>query len=245
MGNLIMKKYLFAVMAALIALPAIAADNFPTKATAAPAWLPTSGFYAGLYTEGGGGPVTATVPGVNPASLTTTTAAIGAAVGYAFKSTPTSPFTYQVEADVCAKNFNGQNAGFAVASPLCLEQSFMVFAPASYIMTAINFLNLPNPFGQLAAIVVPPGQTVTSTQLGIGGGAYWNDMTVAFLGVGSNKVWSVNPELKIAIQDTLSNKVVLQSFLKIDFESETILFGTHATSAQKGVGARAGLAVNF
>lgn len=247
-----MQKFLIAASLLALAVPAIAADNLPTKAPA-PAYqsLPLGTFYAGAYTEGGGGPVTANIPGVNPASLTTTTAALGLAVGYAFKSSAASQVSYRVESDVCFKNFNGMNQGFSVAGPLCLEQSFMVFAPAATILAAINFLNLPNPFGNLAAIVLPPGSTVTSTQLGFGGGAYWNDMTVAFLGAGSNKVWSVNPEIKFAIEDAVTTaanaKIMLQSFAKIDFESQTLLFGSPAKqlAAQHGVGGRAGIAFNF
>jgi hypothetical protein len=212
-----------------------------------------SGFFAGIYSEGGGGPVTATVPGVNSASLTTTTAAIGATVGYAFKGAANSPFTYTVEGDVCAKNFNGANAGFSLTGPLCAEARVMVFAPSTLVQQALSFLTLPNLFGNLASIVVPQGPagspvvTVTNSQWGIGGGAYFNDMTVAFNGVGAGKVWSVNPEAVFMIQDTLSNKAILRSFLKIDFESQTLLFGAgpNATVATKGIGARAGLSYLF
>lgn len=243
-----MKRLLLSILAALaITVPAVAADVVsPIKAPAVaplPYAFTGSGPYFGIYAEGGGGPVTASVPGVATASLTTTTAALGFTVGYAYKFG--NGLLGTIEADVCAKNFNGANAGFSLAGPLCLEQSAMIYAPTDQVMNALSFLSIPNIFANLTAIVVPPGSTVKNSYLGVGAGAYWNDMTVAFNGVGANKVWSVNPELVVAKMDLLTNNTMLKSFLKLDLESQTALFGAKQATEQKGIGVRAGLAFNF
>jgi hypothetical protein len=219
-----------------------AAPIFPIKA-AQPYQFNGSGPFFGIYTEAGGGPVNANVPGVATASLTTTSAAIGATVGYAHKFA--NGLVGTVEADVCAKNFNGANAGFSLAGPLCMEQRAMIFAPTDQVANAISFLNIPNPFANLANIVVPNGATVKSSYLGFGGGAYWNDMTIAYQGVGANKVWSVNPELVVMKMDLLTTNTMLRTFAKVDLESQTTVFGAHQSAAKTGVGGRAGLGWAF
>ncbi len=247
-----MKKFLLAAVAALLSTAAVAAD-LPGVITKAPP-LPspyafaTGGPFFGLYTEGGGGPVTASVPGVAPASLTTTTAAIGVTVGWSHKFS--NGLLGTIEADACAKNFNGANAGFSAAGPVCLAQRVMVFAPTDQVLNLLTFANVPNIFGSLANIVAPPGSTVKNSWLGVGFEAYWNDMTIAYQGVGANKVWAVNPALVLMKQDLISNSsgsvaFLGRTFLKVDFESQTVLFGAHQATEQKGVGARIGVGADF
>jgi hypothetical protein len=251
-GVIQMFKLRYSVLAAaaalsLLALPARAAD-IAVKAPASPFGFSGSGPFFGIYAEGGGGPVTASVPGVASASLTTTTGAIGLTVGYAHRFA--NGLLGTVEADACAKNFNGANAGFSAAGPVCLEQRVMLFAPTDAIMNLFSFVNIPNPFNNLTAIVTPPGSTVKNSMLGIGGGAYWNDMTIAYQGVGANKVWSVNPELVIMKQDLITNtsgsfSLLARSFLKVDIQSQTMLFGAGQATARNGVGVRLGLGADF
>lgn len=246
-----MKKFLIAAVAALFSTATIAAD-LPPQITKAPISSPygfaTGGPFFGLYTEGGGGPVTASVPGVAPASLTTTSAAIGVTIGWSHKFA--NGVLGTIEADACAKNFNGANAGFSVAGPVCLAQRVMVFAPTDQILNLLTFANVPNIFSNLAAIVAPPGSTVKNSWLGIGAEAYWNDMTVAYLGAGSNKVWAVNPALVLMKQDLISNSsgsvaFIGRTFMKVDFESQTVLFGAQQAKAQNGVGVRVGLGAEY
>lgn len=249
-----MRTMTLALITGLAVTSAAFAADIPVKATpaAAPAASPFgfsgSGPFFGIYSEGGGGPVTASVPGVASASLTTTTAAVGLTVGYAHKFS--NGLLGTIEADACAKNFNGANAGFSLSGPVCLAQRAMIFAPTDAIMNLFSFVNIPNPFSNLAAIVSPPGSVVRNSMLGIGGEAYWNDMTVAYQGAGANKVWAVNPALVIMKQDLVTNSsgsfsLLLRSFIKADFESQTVLFGAHQAAARSGVGARLGIGAAF
>src|SRR6266481_4802849 len=119
-----LRTMLLAFMAGLGMISAAIGADLPVKAPAQPAWLAgypygSSGPYVGLLTEAGAGPVVASVPlaGVNPASLTTTTAGIGMNFGYAWGSKG-SMFAYAIEGKVTANNFNGQNAGFSAAGPV-------------------------------------------------------------------------------------------------------------------------------
>jgi len=224
-----------------------AADNLPGAITKAPAAAPyafnNSNFFGGIYTEGGGGSVSANVPGVASASLTTTTAAIGLTAGYVYHPR-SGPFLYTLESDVAATNYNGNNAGFALSGPLSFEQRAMVFAPSKTFTDALSFLSLPNLFGNLAPIN-PGNATVTSSLWGFGAGAYWKDMTLAYQGAGSNKVWSVAPEIVAMIQDTLSNGAVVRTFLKTSFPDKGAIFGARGSSAVRGPEIRAGLGVEF
>lgn len=215
----------------------------PKIVKATPVVYQLDGAFFGAYTEAGGGPVAASVPGVNSASLTTTSAAIGLTAGYAHRFN--NGLVGTIEADICAKNFNGSNAGFSLSGPLCFEQRAMIFAPTDVIMNALSFLSIPNVFANLAAIVVPSGQTIQTSYLGVGAGAYWNDMTVAYNGVGANKVWAVNPELVVMKMDLITNHTMLRSFAKIDLESQTSLFGANQAKTQTGVGGRAGIGIAF
>lgn len=240
------KRMCFAILVSAIGAVGIAHAADTTKplfVKAAPVAYQFDGTFFGGYTEAGGGPVVASAPGINPASLTTTSAAIGLTAGYAHRFS--NGLVGTIEADVCAKNFNGSNAGFSLSGPLCFEQRAMVFAPTDVVMNALSFLSIPNVFANLAAIMVPSGQTITTSYLGVGAGAYWNDMTVAYNGVGANKVWAVNPELVIMKMDLITNHTMLRSFAKIDLESQTAVFGVNQSTARVGVGGRAGLGFAF
>ncbi len=237
------------LLIALSLLPSIAfAADLSTKAPvlASPYSFNGSGLFVGAYTEYGGSPVTAQVPGVAQASLTSTSAAIGVTVGYAHRFNNSLIGT--IEADICAKNFNGANAGFSLTGPICLEQRAMIFAPTAQILNLFSFLSIPNVFSNLTNIVIPQGAVVTNSYLGFGAGAYWNDMTVAFNGAGSGKVWAVNPELVLMKMDLVTigtTRAMLRSFGKVDLESQTVLFGANQASAKTGVGGRLGLAFDF
>src|SRR6266436_4702016 len=109
-----MKNSLRAVAAAaaiMFTMPALAAD-LPAKAPAATFSgvypFGASGLFAGIFTQGTGGSVSATVPGVGPASLTTTTAELGLTVGWAW-GYKGAPVAYSLEGDFAVTNFNGNN----------------------------------------------------------------------------------------------------------------------------------------
>lgn len=245
-----MKRLIFAAAAALLCTAAVAAD-LPVKAPPASKWslgaYPTlNGLIVGLYTEGGGSSVTASVPGIPPASLTTTTAAVGITLGYMW--TPrNSPVSFSIENDVCAQNFNGNNAGFSVQGPICLEQRAMAFAPWEKLLTAIP--GIPNPFSAISPFVFQPGVTPVGNAIaGIGFGFYERDISTAFAGVQSGKVWRVDPELVFMHVQPLSNGTALRGGIKLDFPGQGKIFGatpagfTTATLGQTGVRAFIGAA---
>jgi hypothetical protein len=243
------------VLALLFGVPARAGD-INAAATKAPAYtLPTyptlNGLILSLYTEGGGSSVTASAPGVPSASLTTTTAAIGVTAGYMF--TPkSSPFTYSAEADVCASNYNGNNAGFSVQGPLCFEARFMVWAPWQQIISAISaVIPIPNPFSSVSAFPIMTNgvSPVGATLAGLGGGIYGKDISTAFQGVQAGKVFRVDPEIVAMLVQPLSNGGAIREFVKTDFNSQSQIIGSvpkGQTLATLGnIGVRAGVGYAF
>lgn len=244
-----MKKiYILAAAAALSSLPAVASD-LPTKApNFSLGTYPTmNGLIVGVFTEGGGSSVTATAPGVPAASLTTTTASIGATVGYMF--TPRgNNISYSVEADVSARNFNGNNAGFALSGPLSFEQRVMVYAPWQKLLAALP--SFPNPFSGISAFTLPSGVAPAGAPLaGIGFGFYEQDISTAFAGVKSGNVWRANPELVFMNVQQLNNGAALRGWIKVDFNSGSKILGTvpgGLTTATLGAtGVRAGVGAAF
>lgn len=242
------------IAAALIATAALAAD-LPVKAPAQPAWLGgypygSSGLYVGILTEAGAGPVVASAPlaGVNPASLTTTTAGIGMNFGYAWGSKG-SMFAYALEGKVTANNFNGQNAGFSVAGPLSFEGTGLVWTPVSTIQTALSLLSLPNPFANIAPFpLLPANVTASNVQAGFGAGFRADDITIAYLGAGSNKVWHLSPKIEFDLMEQLSNGSALRQYVEIVFQNRGQTFGSPSgipVNATPGTKYMAGAAVEF
>jgi hypothetical protein len=206
----------------------------------------TSGLYAGIFTEAGGGPVVASIPGVNPASLTTTTAGIGANVGYAWGSKG-SLFAYALEGKVSATNFNGANAGFSVSGPVSFEGTGLVWTPVSTIQNALGLLSLPNPFSNVAPFpLLPAGITASNVQAGFGAGFRADDVTVAFLGAGSNKVWTFSPKIEFDLMEQLSNGSAVREYVETVFQNKGVTFGG-PTGVTSTVGTKylAGVAVEF
>jgi hypothetical protein len=235
---------------ALLVSPAMAAD-LPVKA---PAYVPlqypqANGLVLELWTGGGGASVQASVPGIPASSLTTTTAGIGVATGWMW--TPSrSPISISIENDVSAQNFNGNNAGFSVQGPIALEQHVRFFTSVANIATIYSALpSFPNPFSQLSAFSIPNGFVGTGKNL-VGAGFYIReaDVSSAFQGVQSGKVWRVNLGADImAVQPTTSGGAFREA-LEFDFNSTDKLFGTvpkGQTSAALGMGARARVGYAF
>ena len=247
-----MKRIIFAMAAAsmLLTTAAVAAD-LPVKAPVAPTgWLNgypygSSGMYVGLFTEAGGGPVLASVPGVNPASLTTTTAGIGLAAGYAWGS-KTSQLAYSIEGKVSANNFNGANAGFSVSGPVSFEGTGFVWMPVSLIQSTFSLLSLPNPFSSIAPFPLnPTGVTASNIQAGFGAGFRADDVTIAYLGAGSNKVWDFAPKIEFDLMEQLSNGSAVREYVETVFESKGAIFGSNQAKANVGTKYMAGVGVYF
>lgn len=242
-------KALLIAVASIVSMSAMAAD-LPVKAAPASTWLNgypygSSGMYVGLFTEAGGGPVTASVPGVNPASLTTTTAGIGLNVGYAWGS-KSSQLAYAIEGKVSATNFNGANQGFAVSGPVSFEGTGFVWMPVSLIQSAFSTLSLPNPFGTIAPFPLnPAGVTANNVQAGFGAGFRADDVTIAYLGAGSNKVWDFSPKIEFDLMEQLSNGSAVREYVETVFQSKGALLGVNNSRMTLGTKYLAGVGYEF
>jgi hypothetical protein len=163
-----------------------------------------------------------------------------------------SPFSYSVEGDVCAQNFNGNNAGFSVQGPLCFEARFMVWAPWQQIISAISaVIPIPNPFASVSAFPIMTNgvSPVGATLAGLGGGIYGKDISTAFQGVQAGKVVRVDPEIVAMLVQPLSNGGAIREFVKTDFNSQSQIIGSvpkGQTLATLGaIGVRAGVGYAF
>lgn len=205
----------------------------------------SSGLYIGLFSEAGGGPVNANVAGVNSASLTTTTAGIGAAVGYAWGS-KSSQLAYSVEGKISATNFNGTNQGFAVSGPMSAEATGFVWMPVSLIQNAFSVLNLSSPFSTIAPFPsLPAGVTANNIQAGFGAGFRADDVTIAYLGAGSNKVWEFAPKIEFDLMEQLSNGSAIREYVETVFQSKGVTFGANQVNGTTGIKYLAGIGVYF
>ncbi len=236
-----------ALLAASFVAPAGAAD-LPVKA---PSGIlsgiypyQSSGMFVGAYTEGGGGSVSATVPGVGAASLTTTTAGLGLTLGYAWGQRG-SPIAYSIEGDFGFTNFNGNNAGLSLQGPLSFEQRFVIFAPWANIMSVLP--NLPNLFGTVPPFPsLQPGVTASNLQMGLAFGVKEMDRSLAFAGLTSNKVWQIEPVIKLIAMEQLSNGSALRAWVGVGFPDKGRLIGpVPGTSAVRGPEVLAGVGAYF
>lgn len=226
-----MRKLLM-VTAALVALsvPAMAAD-MPLKAppvnpiyTGYP--YGSSGLFYGAYVEGGGGPVNASavnaVTGVSTAGLVELNAAAGVTVGYAW-GTPSSNVAYSVESDIGMTNFNGSSQGLSASGPLEGEIRAVAFTPLAnitqYIPGFASLGTLP-PFNAL-----PAGVTASHTQVGLMAGMHWNDISLDFQGLSSNKEFRAAPMIGLVQMEQLSNGLALRTYVKTVFPSQSLTVG--------------------
>lgn len=212
-----MKKLFVAAILALLPSLAFAAD-ITTKAPAAAASLfnpypyGTSGYFVGLFTEGGAGAVNGSVAGVGNASLTSTQAGAGLTVGYAWGKAG-SPVAYSLEGDFGWTNFNGSTQGLSLSGPAAFEQRFVVFTPLASMLNMLPALS--SVFG-----TVPPFPALTSNliasnlQIGLMAGIDENDISVNFPGIASNTEWAIAPMIGLVAMEQLSNGTAVRSWVK-------------------------------
>lgn len=244
-----MKKFILAAAIAALAVPALAAD-LPTKAVTQSPFFSTaypyqsSGIFFGAYVAGASGSVTANVPGVASASLTTTTAEIGGTVGWAWGQKG-SNIAYTIEGDFGMTNFNGNNAGLSLQGPLSFEQGITVWTPLNNL---INFLpgNLQSFFGTVPPFAaLAPGVTASNLQSGIGAFIKEKDISTAFAGVATNKIWRVYPAVRLTAMEQLSNGTALYAYAEAAFPVDGKIIGpipgstiTPGTEFTAGTGVR-------
>lgn len=217
-----------AAMGLVLQGAALAADAAPPSVKAAAASLlsgypyETSGPFVGIYTEGGGGPVNATVPGVGSASLTTTSAGAGISLGYAW-GRKGSNFAASCQANFGWTNFNGSTVGMSLSGPLALEQECTVYTPLSNIAALLpNFPSL----GSIPPFPTTPGVTVTSPiQMGFLVGMRENDISTFFTGLPAMREWRFAPEIGIVAMQQLSNATAVKAWVKTVFPDKGICSG--------------------
>ncbi len=235
-------RKLFAILGGLALLTSTAAmaADMPVKAppvnpiyTGYP--YGSSGLFYGVYAEGGGGPVNGsavnTVTGVSPAGLVELSAGFGLTVGYAW-GTPTSAVAYSIENDIGMTNFNGSSQGFSAGGPLEGEVRMVAFTPLAnltqYLPNFPSFGTLP-PFNAL-----PVGVTASHTQIGLMAGMHWNDISLDFQGLSSNKEFRAAPMIGIVQMEQLSNGLALRTYVKTIFPSQSLTVGPVPTKQANG-----------
>lgn len=169
-----------------------------------------SGLYFGFYSEGGGGSINGSVPGVGSTSLTTTSAGVGALGGYAWSNASGNVF-YAVEAQFGWQNFNGNQSGLALTGPVSFTQRAMIGTPLSTVWSVLpSFNNLPTtpPLPTL-----PTGVTASNAHPYIFAGISEDAIGTTY-GLGENKVWRVAPVVGFGSLWQLSNATAVDTYIK-------------------------------
>lgn len=204
-----------------------------------------SGFYFGIYTEGGGGAVNGSVPGVGSASLTTNSAGVGGAVGYAW-SNAKAPAFVAVEAMFGWTNFNGNSQGFGLSGPASFEQRFLLGTPLSNFLSLLP--NLPN-LGTVAPFpALPNGQVVTNAHPYLMAAIHEDDISLNFPGLASNREWRIAPAIGVGMMGQLTNGVAIDAWVETIFPDKAACIGPiQGAQACGGLGqqVKVGLALKY
>lgn len=239
-----------AVAAALFSPAAAIAADLPTKAPAAassffnPYPYGSSGFFVGIFTEGGSGSVNGSVAGANTASLTSTQAGAGLTIGYAWGKAG-SPIAISVEGDFGWTNFNGSTPGLSLSGPAAFEQRFVIFTPLASMLNMLPLLNS-------ALGTVPPfptlttGLTASNLQVGLMAGIDENDISVNFPGLASNTEWTIAPMIGLVAMEQLSNGTAVRSWIKNVFAERGVCAGPVANAcASRGDTVKVGIGIYY
>jgi hypothetical protein len=239
-----------AIAAALFSPAAAISADLPTKASVAassffnPYPYGSSGFFVGIFTEGGSGSVNGSVAGANTASLTSTQAGAGLTIGYAWGKAG-SPIAISVEGDFGWTNFNGSQSGLSLSGPASFEQRFVIFTPLASMLNMLPLLNsalgtVP-PFPTLTA-----GLTASNLQVGLMAGIDENDISVNFPGLASNTEWAIAPMIGLVAMEQLSNGTAVRSWIKNVFAERSVCAGPVANAcASRGDTVKVGIGIYY
>jgi hypothetical protein len=188
-----MKKLLITAAAILLSTSAFAAD-IATKAPPAPAipfaYPSADGWYGLIGTEGGGGTVSVSAPGVNTNSLVSNSISIYVGGGYAW-NIANSPAFSALEGKIGYTNFNGSAPGLSWQGPLDFHARWLIGAPIDQIAAFFPNLGIQVPtFSNL-----PTGFTAVSTKYYVAPGFHVSDDSLNFLGNSSKKEWGFSPSI--------------------------------------------------
>jgi hypothetical protein len=237
-----MKKLLLAALSALLATSVFAAD-LPVKVKPLPPaqfsnGYNGSGWYFGVWADGGAGSVNGTVPGVNANGLTSTTGSIGGLVGYNWAPAG-SPVTYFGEVKLGYQNLNGNQVGLSFSGPLTGDVVLAVGAPLAQIMAFFPNFNLP----ALPTFQLPVGVTAVTSHGYIGFDGHFYDGSLGF-GLARNTEWVFQPGAKIGMLTQLSNNLVVDTGVGIFAGGNSVCLGP-ALCAQPGTTVIASVELKF
>lgn len=237
-----MKRLILAALGALLANAAMGAD-LPVKATPLTAahfsnGYSGSGWYFGVWADGGAGSVNGTVPGVNANGLTSTTGSIGGLVGYNWAPAG-SPVTYFGEVKLGYQNLNGNQVGLSFSGPLTADVVLAVGAPLAQILSIFPNFNLP----ALPTFQLPAGVTAVNSHGYIGFDGHFYDASLGF-GLVRNSEWIFQPGVKVGMLTQLSNNLVVDTGVGIFAGGNSVCIGP-AMCAQPGTTVIASVELKF
>ena len=224
-----MRKFLMMTAALLVSSTAFAANlALPIKAPVVSfAYPSTSGPYFGVGTMGGGGSVSASVPGVNSNSLVSNQVGVAGIVGWVW-NVPNSQYFAAAEGWFGWQNFNGSQQGFSLTGPATFTQRVMVGAPLNDIAALFPTLNLSvPPFPTL-----PGGQAASNIKPYLFASLTEDDITVDIAGMGSNKDWRLSPGLGIGMLGQLTSGSVVDVFAMTKFPQKGVCEGSGVIAGQ-------------
>ncbi len=191
------------------------------------AYPSTSGLYFGVGTLGGGGTVSADVPGVNQNSLVSNQIGVAGIIGYVWNM-PNSAYFAAAESWFGWQNFNGAAQGFSLTGPATFTQRVMVGAPLNDIAALFPTLNLQvPPFPTL-----PGGQVASNIKPYLFGSLTEDDITIDVAGMGSNKDWRLSPGIGIGMLGQLTSGSVVDVFAMTKFPQKGVCFGNGLPAGQ-------------
>lgn len=218
------------ILALLLSTSLASAADLPVKAKPSllsAAYPSTTGLYFGVGTLGGGGTVSASVPGVNSNSLVSNQIGVAGIVGYVW-NVPNSAYFAAAEGWFGWQNFNGTQQGFSLTGPATFTQRVMFGAPVSDIAGLFPTWNLaPPPFPAL-----PGGQTASNIKPYLFGSLTEDDITIDIAGAGSNKDWRLSPGMGIGMLGQLTSGSVVDVFAMTKFPQKGLCLGNGLPQGQ-------------
>jgi hypothetical protein len=217
----------------VLSISAALAADIPTKAPKISFAYPTvNGFYFGIGTMGGGGTVSASVPGVNANSLVSNEVSVSGILGYAW-NVPNSQLFAAAEGWFGWTNFNGSAPGFSMSGPATFTQRVLLGAPLSDIAGLFPTLNLSAP----PFPTLPGGQAATNIKPYIAASLTEEDVTIDILGAGSNRDWRISPGLGVGMLGQLTSGSVVDVAAMTEFPQRGLCVGSGLPGGQACGGA--------
>lgn len=239
-----MRKSLLAAVAVLLVGGSALAADLPVKAK--PLTTPQfsngysgSGWYFGVFADGGAGSANGVVPtGANANGLTEVNGSIGGLIGYNWAPAG-SPVTYFGEVKLGYQNLNGNQVGLSFSGPLTGDVVLAVGAPLAQILAFFPNFNLP----ALPSFTLPAGVTATNSHGYVGFDGHFYDAGIDY-GLASHKEWMFQPGVKIGMLTQLSNNLVVDTGIGIFGGGNSICIGP-ATCVQPGTTVIASIELKF